>query len=52
MVMKKPLPAKPMYTASAYARGIRIEAKEHPTLPRRIITTLVKDHLRKNPKEY
>ena len=48
----KKLPPKPLYNAAALARGIRVEGKEHPEVPRKYIPLIVKDHLRKNPKEY
>jgi hypothetical protein len=50
MVAKK-LPPKPMYTASAYSRGIKIENMEHG-LPMKYTRKLVVDHLTEDPRYY
>jgi hypothetical protein len=36
----------------ALARGMNIEAKEHPTLTLTQAMTIAKDHLKKNPHAY
>ena len=50
MVPRRPVP-KPMYTAAAFARGMKIEQHEHH-LPVKFTRKLVTDHLTENPRYY
>jgi hypothetical protein len=35
-----------------FERGMRIEGREHPTLPKKIVAVLVNNHLDKHPYMY